>query len=334
VVGCDRLDNPISGADEAVKERHMVTTALPEISRGLAATTAWFAPTALFAQSDDVLVPGAFKAAATAAVTVQALRRNVSVLLGAGGNIAVLAGPDGKVLVDAEIVTARPNVSAALASINADPVKQLINTHWHFDHTGGNEWLHEAGASILAHENTRKHLLVDTHVEGWKHTFPAAPAGAIPSTVFGDEYTLHANGTTLALKHYAPAHTDSDISVYFAEADILHVGDTFWNRDYPFIDYSTGGSIDGQLRAAEANLAMVTDKTIVISGHGAVGARADLVLFRDVLVEIRDKVAAFKKQGRSLPEVIAAKPGAHYDAEWGNLFMTPSAFLALVYQGV
>jgi glyoxylase-like metal-dependent hydrolase (beta-lactamase superfamily II) len=288
----------------------------------------------LFAQSDDVLVPGAFKAAATAAVTVQALRRNVSVLLGAGGNIAVLAGPDGKVLVDAEIVTARPNVSAALASINADPVKQLINTHWHFDHTGGNEWLHEAGASILAHENTRKHLLVDTHVEGWKHTFPAAPAGAIPSTVFRDEYTLHANGTTLALKHYAPAHTDSDISVYFAEADILHVGDTFWNRDYPFIDYSTGGSIVGQLQAAEANLAMVTDKTIVISGHGAVGARADLVLFRDVLVEIRDKVAAFKKQGRSLPEVIAAKPGAHYDAEWGNLFMTPSAFLALVYQGV
>jgi glyoxylase-like metal-dependent hydrolase (beta-lactamase superfamily II) len=341
VVGCDRLDNPISGADEAVKERHMVTTALPEISRrqflvagGLAATTAWFAPTALFAQSDDVLVPGAFKAAATAAVTVQALRRNVSVLLGAGGNIAVLAGPDGKVLVDAEIVTARPNVSAALASINADPVKQLINTHWHFDHTGGNEWLHEAGASILAHENTRKHLLVDTHVEGWKHTFPAAPAGAIPSTVFRDEYTLHANGTTLALKHYAPAHTDSDISVYFAEADILHVGDTFWNRDYPFIDYSTGGSIVGQLQAAEANLAMVTDKTIVISGHGAVGARADLVLFRDVLVEIRDKVAAFKKQGRSLPEVIAAKPGARYDAQWGNLFMTPSAFLALVYQGV
>jgi glyoxylase-like metal-dependent hydrolase (beta-lactamase superfamily II) len=236
--------------------------------------------------------------------------------------------------VDAEIVTARPNVSAALASINSDPIKQLINTHWHFDHTGGNEWLHEAGASILAHENTRKRLLVDTRVEGWKHTFPAAPAGAIPSTVFTDDYSLHANGTTLVLKHYAPAHTDSDISVYFAEADILHVGDTFWNRDYPFIDYSTGGSIDGQIRAAEANLAMATDKTIVISGHGAVGGRADLVLFRDVLVEIRDKVAALKKQGRTLTEVIAARPSSRYDTEWGNLFMTPNAFLTLVYQGV
>src|SRR5271168_22077 len=132
-------------------------------------------PGRLIAQTNSIVV-GAFKEAATAKVTVQTLRRNISVLLGPGGNIAVLTGPDGKLLVDAEIVTARPHVSAALASINADPIKQLINTHWHFDHTGGNEWLHEAGASILAHENTRKHLLVDTRVEGWKHTFPAAPA--------------------------------------------------------------------------------------------------------------------------------------------------------------
>lgn len=290
-------------------------------------------PRSLFAQTGD-LVGDALRESATAKISVQPLRRNVSVLLGPGGNIAVLTGPDGKLVVDAEIVTARPNVSAALASINSDPIKQLINTHWHFDHTGGNEWLHEAGASVLAHENTRKRLLVDTRVEGWKHTFPAAPAGAIPSTVFTDDYSLHANGTTLVLKHYAPAHTDSDISVYFAEADILHVGDTFWNRDYPFIDYSTGGSIDGQIRAAEANLAMATDKTIVISGHGAVGGRADLVLFRDVLVEIRDKVAALKKQGRTLTEVIAARPSSRYDTEWGNLFMTPNAFLTLVYQGV
>ena len=319
----------------------MVTTLSIEVSRrqflaagGLMAAAAWLTPTALFADSGDVLVPGGLKAAATAKVTVQTLRRNISVLLGAGGNIAVLTGPDGKLLVDAEIITARPHVSAALAIINADPIKQLINTHWHFDHTGGNEWLHEAGASILAQENTRKHLSKVTRVEGWKHTFPAASAGAIPSTVFKEDHTLHANGTTLYLKHYSPAHTDSDISVHFAEADVFHTGDTFWNRDYPFIDYSTGGSIDGTIRAAEANLAKVTDKMIVIPGHGAVGGKADLMLFRDVLVEIRDKVAALKKQGKSLAEVVAAKPGARYDAEWGNLFMNPAAFIALVYQGV
>src|ERR1700730_8613371 len=319
----------------------MVTTPSIEISRrhflaagGLMAAAAWLTPRAVFADSADVLVPGGLKAAATAKVTVQALRRNISVLLGAGGNIAVLTGPDGKFLVDAEIVTARPRVSAALTSINADPVKQLINTHWHFDHTGGNEWLHEAGASILAQENTRKHLSEGTRVEGWKDTFPAAPACAITSTVFKDEHTLHANDTTLMLKHYQPAHTDSDISVHFVEADILHTGDTFWNRDYPFIDYWTGGSIDGQIRAAKANIAKTTSKTIVIPGHGAVGGKADLILFRDVLVDIRDKVAALKKQGKPLPEVIAARPSARYDAEWGNLFQNPSNFIALVYQGV
>jgi glyoxylase-like metal-dependent hydrolase (beta-lactamase superfamily II) len=301
---------------------------------GLTAATAWVAPRALFAKSDDALVPSAFKAAATAKVTVQTLRRNISVLLGAGGNIAVLTGPDGKLLVDAEIASARPNVSSALASISADPIKQLINTHWHFDHTGGNEWLHEAGATILAHQNTRKHLSKDTRVEGWHYTFPAAPAGAIPSTVFKEDHTLHVNGATLILKHYLPAHTDSDISVHFAEADIFHTGDTFWNRNYPFIDYSTGGSIGGTIRAAEANLAKVTDKMIVIPGHGAVGGKADLLLFRDVLVEMREKVAALKKQGRSLAEVIAAKPGARTDDEWGNGFMTPALFLEWVYQGV
>ena len=301
---------------------------------GMTVAAACFAPSQLIAQTGG-LVEGAFKEAAAAKVTVQNLRRNISVLLNAGGNIAVLTGPDGKLLVDAEIITARPHVAQALASINADPLKQLINTHWHFDHTGGNEWVHEAGASILAHENTRKHLSQATRVEGnWQYTFPPAPAGAIPSTVFVDEHALHFNDTTLMLKHYAPAHTDSDISVYFAEADVLHTGDTFWNRDYPFIDYATGGSIDGHIRAAEANIAAVTDKTIVIPGHGAVGDKADLILFRDVLVDIRDKVAALKRQGKPLPEVIAAKPSARYDAVWGNLFQNPSDFVALVYRGV
>jgi len=281
------------------------------------------------------LVQGAFKFAATAKVTVQPLRGNVSVLLGAGGNIAVLTGPDGKLLVDAAIISARPNVANALASINADPIQQLINTHWHFDHTGGNEWLHQAGAGILAHQNTRKHLSKPTFVAGdWQYTFPPSPANALPSTVFTDDHTLHVNGETLTLKYYSPAHTDSDIAVYFTEADILLTGDTFWNCDYPFIDYGTGGSIDGQIQAAEANIARVTAKTIVVPGHGAVGNKADLVLFRDVLMDIRARVAALKKQGKPLPEVIAAKPGARYDAEWGNLFQNPSDFVALAYQGV
>jgi glyoxylase-like metal-dependent hydrolase (beta-lactamase superfamily II) len=300
----------------------------------MTAVAAYLAPGNLFAQ-DDNLVVHAFHEAASAKITVQKLRRNISVLLGAGGNIAVLTGADGKLIVDAEIVTARPQVAEALSSINADPVKLLINTHWHFDHTGGNDWLHQAGASILAQENTRKHLLKDTRVETiWKYTFPAAPPGAIPSTVFKEDHTVHANDSTLVLKHYLPAHTDSDISVHFTEADVFHTGDTFWNRNYPYIDYSTGGSIDGAIRAAEANLAKITDKMIVIPGHGAVSTKADLILFRDVLVDIRDKVAALKKQGRSLAEIVAAKPGARTDQEWGQGFIDGAGFVTLVYQGV
>ena len=300
---------------------------------GLAVAAACVAPEKLIAQT-DTLVVDALKEAATARIDVQPLRRNITVLLGAGGNIAVLTGPDGKLLVDAEIITARAKVVEALASINADPIKQLINTHWHFDHTGGNDWVPQAGASILAQENTRKHLLKDTWVEGWHYNFLAPPAGAVPSTVFAEDYTVHANHSTLVLKHYLPAHTDSDISVLFTEADVIHTGDTFWNRNYPFIDYSTGGSIDGTIRAAESNVAKVTDKMIVIPGHGAVGGKADLILFRDVMVEIREKVAALKKQGKTLGEVLAAKPSARTDEEWGGGFINPARFIPSVYQGV
>jgi glyoxylase-like metal-dependent hydrolase (beta-lactamase superfamily II) len=302
------------------------------ISSGVAVAATCLVPPRLFSQ--EGLVPVALKESATAKITVQALRRNISVLLGPGGNIAVLTGRDGKLLVDSEVVTARGNVEKALLSINSDPIKHLINTHWHFDHTGGNEWLHQAGAGIVAHENTRKRLSMDTRVEGWGYTFPAVPAAALPTTLVKDQHTLHANGTTLALKYYGPAHTDSDISVYFTEADVLHTGDTFWNRSYPFIDYSTGGSIDGQIRAAEVNLAKVSAKTIVVPGHGPVTGKADLTLFRDVLVEARDKVAKLKKQGRTLEEVVAAKPMARYDAEWGQSFQTSQSFLRWVYQGV
>src|SRR6516225_3168193 len=280
------------------------------------------------------LVQTARKTAGEATVTVQKLRGNVSVLLGAGGNIAVLTGRDGKLLIDAGFAGARPKITEALASISSDPIKHLINTHWHFDHTDGNEWVHSVGAVILAHTNTRKHLSTTTRVEGWDFTFPPSPPGAIPAEVFDDERTVELNGTTIALKYYAPAHTDSDISVHFTDADIFHVADTFWNGYYPFIDYSTGGSIDGMIRATEANLATVTDKMIVIPGHGEVADKSQLAFYRDLLVGTRERVAALKKQGRSLGEIVAANPTAPWDAKWGAGFMNPRMFTGLVFEGV
>jgi glyoxylase-like metal-dependent hydrolase (beta-lactamase superfamily II) len=273
-------------------------------------------------------------AAAIAKINVQKLRANVSILAGSGGNITVLTGRDGKVLVDAGIAASRPRMTDALASLSDDPVRHLINTHWHFDHTDGNEWLHSVGAEITAHENTRKHLSVSTRVEDWNFTFPPAPPGALPTKLITSEQTLNLNGIALALKLYPPSHTDSDISVEFANHDIIHVADTFWNGHYPFIDYSTGGSIDGLIRAAQSNVARVTKKTIVIPGHGPIGNKSQLIEFRDMLVTVREKVATLKKQGRSCDEVLAAKPTADYDAKWGGFVIDGSFFNKLVYAGV
>jgi glyoxylase-like metal-dependent hydrolase (beta-lactamase superfamily II) len=309
----------------------MATAAALLARGGLAAQT----PTEDPAVQPNPTLPDQLRtAAANETIRTTKLTDTIFLLQGVGGNIVCQVGPDGKVLIDSGISTGARLLLDALEKLDEHRLKLLINTHWHFDHTGGNECVNQAGASILAHENTRKRLSVDTRLEGWVYTFPAAPAGAIPTTVFEDEHTVHANGSTLALKHYSPAHTDSDISVHFTEADVLHTGDTFWNRNYPFVDYSTGGSIDGQIRAAEANLAKVTATTVVIPGHGAVGGKADLTLFRDVLVEAREKVAKLKKQGRTLEEVITAKPTAPYDAEWGQSFQSPKSFLGWVYQGV
>jgi glyoxylase-like metal-dependent hydrolase (beta-lactamase superfamily II) len=285
--------------------------------------------------SEEVgIVPTMVKAAAGARIEIHPLRRNISILEGSGGNIAVLTGRDGKLLIDSGFTVSRPRISDALASITSDPIRHLINTHWHVDHTDGNAWLHAAGATIIAHVNTRKHLSVPTRVEGWNYTFLPAPAGAIPAKVFDQEHSIHVNNTSVLLKRYTPAHTDSDILVHFVEADILHVGDTWWNGFYPFIDYSTGGGIDGMIRAAEDNLAIVTDKTIIIPGHGPVGDKSQFAEYRDMLVSIRENVAALKRQGRSLEQAVAAKPTAAYDAKWGQFLMTPAIFTGLVFSGV
>jgi glyoxylase-like metal-dependent hydrolase (beta-lactamase superfamily II) len=310
-----------------VSRRHFLASSI------IATTGLWLLPRRLFADAESPVIT-IRNAAATAKISVTKLRGNVSVLEGSGGNIAVLTGRDGKVLVDAGITASRPRIMEALNSLSGDAVKHLINSHWHFDHTDGNEWLHSVGAEITAHENTRKHLSTTTRVEDWNFTFPPARSGALPTKVFDNEQTLHLNGSTLALKKYSPAHTDSDISIGFPDADILHVADTFWNGHFPFIDYSTGGSIDGMIGAAEANVARVTDKTIVIPGHGPIGSRSQLIEFRDMLVSVREKVSALKTEGKSVDEVVAAKPTTDYDAKWGGFVIDGNFFTRLVYAGV
>lgn len=299
-----------------------------------AATGGWLTPRQAFAEAHG-LVTLIKDSAASSPVTAYKLRGNVSVLEGSGGNIAVLTGPDGKVLVDGGISVSRPQLTKTLSSLNPEPITHLINTHRHFDHTSGNEWLHSVGAKIIAHKNTRKHLSEIQRVEDWDYNFLPSPAGAIPGDALSANRKLKLNGASIELKLYKPAHTDGDLSVTFGEADILHVGDTYWNGIYPFFDYSTGGSIDGMIAASDANLAAATENTIIIPGHGKpVSNKSELKEFRDMLVGIRDNVAALKKVGRTLEETVSAKPTAAYDAKWGQFVIDPPFFTKLVYEGV
>lgn len=299
-----------------------------------AATGGWLTPRQSFARAEGIvdMIRGE---AAKAPIKVHPLRGNVAVLEGSGGNIAVLTGPDGKLLVDAGITASRPRIIEALDALGSQPVKHLVNTHWHFDHADGNEWLHAQGAAILAHENTRKHLMASQRVDDWDFDFPPAPAGAIPSRTLAAEMSIRLNGERLRFEHRPNAHTDSDITVTFEEADIVHAGDVYWNGIYPFIDYSTGGSIDGIISAVEMILPSVGDKTIVIPGHGEpVSNRRELKAYRDMLVAIRGNVSVLKQEGRSLEEILATKPTAAFDARWGHFVIDPAFFTRLVHEGV
>ena len=301
---------------------------------GAVTAAAGLTPRQVFAEARG-LVSLIKDSAATSPIVTHKLRNNISVLEGSGGTVAVLTGPDGKVLIDAGIAVSRAQLTRALADLGADPISHLINTHWHFDHTDGNAWLNAAGAKIIAQENTRKYLSQVQRVEDWDYNFLALAPGGIPSETFARERSLKLNGLTIALKYYGPAHTDSDISATFVEANVVHLADTFWNGIYPFIDYSTGGSIDGMIAASDVNLSATNDDTVIIAGHGkAVGTRAELREFRDMLVTVRDNVAALKKQGRSHDETVAAKPTAAFDAKFGNFVIDPGFFTRLVYQGV
>jgi glyoxylase-like metal-dependent hydrolase (beta-lactamase superfamily II) len=302
-------------------------------SGGFAATSG-LSPRQAFAEARG-LVSLIKDSAATSPIAVHKLRNNLSALAGSGGNIAVLTGPDGKVIVDAGIGVSRPQLMKALAELSPEPITTLINTHWHFDHTDGNTWLNSVGAKIIAQDNTRKYLSEVQRVEDWDYNFLPPAAGGVPSETFADALDLKLNGASLELRRYAPAHTDSDISVRFAEANIVHVGDTFWNGVYPFIDYSTGGSIDGTIAACEANLAAATADTIIIAGHGQpVSSKAELKQFCDMLVGVRETVATLKRQGRNGDEIVAAKPTAAYDAKFGGWAIDPGFFTRLVYEGV
>ncbi|HEV2802260.1 MAG TPA: MBL fold metallo-hydrolase [Pyrinomonadaceae bacterium] len=299
----------------------------------LAVLVAWPAAVEVFAQATSPVVK-INEAAAKADISVERLRGQISVLSGSGGNIVVYSSPEGKLLVDAGIAVSRPKIQAALERLSPAPLKYVVNTHWHWDHSDGNEWLHSLGATIVAQENVLKRLSAETRVEDWDYTFRPWPSGGRPTLTFKTDKTIKFGGETVVLKNFGIGHTDGDTIVYFKRADVLALGDIFWNGYYPFIDNSTGGGIDKVILWVNASLARATNKTVIVPGHGPTGTRAELVAFRDMLVAVRENVARLKRQGKTLDEVVAARPTADYDAKWGGFVINGDFFTRLVYAGL
>jgi glyoxylase-like metal-dependent hydrolase (beta-lactamase superfamily II) len=273
-------------------------------------------------------------AAAANPVTTHHVRGHISMLDGSGGEITVLSGPEGILMVDAGIAVSQRKIQAALRAINPGKLRYVILTHWHWDHADGDGWVRRAGATIVADKAAVRRLSQTNRVVEWEHTFTPNPKADLPNEVITGDKTLTFAGETVRIRHYRPGHTDGDMSVYFQKADVLSTGDTFWNGLYPFIDYVTGGSIDGAIRAANANLTMAKPGTLVVPGHGPLGNRAQLVAFRDMLVKVRGNVAALKARGLSADEAVAAKPTAAFDAQWGQSVINGALFTRLVYRGV
>jgi len=307
------------------------------LKSGLATVAGAFVPsiaTRLYAQEAS-LTGAQFRAAGkTAKIQTRELRGGLLVLMGSGGNIIVLPGGDGKLTVDSGLATSEPQVKVALNAISPAPLRHLLNTHWHFDHTDGNQWMHRDGAVIVAHENTRKRMSQRQSIPAFSIDFEPAPAAALPTVVFSQTHKLELNAQTIVMDRYTPAHTDSDISVFFENANALHTGDTWFNGYYPFIDYDSGGSIDGMIAASSENLERTDAQTIVLPGHGDIGSRTELVSFHNMLVDVRARVAELKKRGLPLSAAIAAKPTESYDAALSGGFVSPELFTSLVYRGV
>jgi len=257
------------------------------------------------------------------------LAEGVVMLSGPGGNVVVLTGREGKVVVDSFVLPAWPRLKSTLDGLDGSAVKTLIDTHWHFDHADNNGNFRATGAGILAHENTRKRLS-ETHDLLGMH-FDPAPPEALPTETFADRHSVTVNGEQIILAHVPPAHTDTDIMVHFTKANVLHMGDLFFNGRYPFIDVSTKGNINGMIGSATRALQMADDRTRIVPGHGPVGDRAALRKYRTMMLTVRDRVRAQKTKGATLEQVQASKPTAEFDGDWGKAGMQTGDFVAIVY---
>jgi glyoxylase-like metal-dependent hydrolase (beta-lactamase superfamily II) len=252
----------------------------------------------------------------------------------AGGNVGVSVGDDGMFVIDDELLAMSPKLRAALAALSTEPVRFVINTHWHFDHTGGNATLGKAGAILIAHDNVRKRLSVGQFVEALNLTIPPAKKEALPVVTFAEDVTLHLNGDEIHAVHVPPSHTDGDVVVYFQNANVLHMGDVYVSQWYPIVDTASGGSYEGFITAVDRALRLCNDKTRIIPGHGPITGRHELEAWRNMIVEIKTRIAKLVAARKTLEQVKAAKPTESFDAKYGGGFIKPDQLVETVYKAL
>ncbi len=269
-------------------------------------------------------------------IRAERLSETTYMLVGAGGNIGLSVGEDAVFVIDDQFAPLAARIKAAIARITPKPVQFVLNTHFHFDHTGGNEAFGKDGALIVAHDNVRRRMSRDQLISFVTSSSPqpASPKVALPVITVASELTFHMNGEEVHAFHVPRAHTDGDLIVHFRKSDVVHMGDVYFNGTYPFIDVSSGGSADGVVAAVDRVLALATEQTKIIPGHGPLATRADLLAYRQLLATVVQRIRDLRKAGKSDDEIRSAKPAADFDARYGNGFIKPEAFVQMMLAAV
>ena len=262
------------------------------------------------------------------------VRDGVYMLVGQGGNIGLSVGQDGAFLIDDQFAPLTEAIRAAIGELTDLDVRFVVNTHFHSDHTDGNENLGEGGAIIVAHESVRERLTSEQFVEVFDISMAPYPPAAPPVVTFNDRVTFHWNGDEIKTFHVPHAHSDGDVLIHFVEANAFHMGDTYFAGVYPFIDVANGGGIRGMIESAERVIAVSDSESLIIPGHGALSNREELVGYRDMLITVRDRVQKLMNDGLSLDEVVASRPTADLDEQWQRGPIQSDVFVRLVFRGL
>src|SRR5438105_4995844 len=310
--------------------RHlMIRTAI-----AVAATTVWLAGHAAAQQQQQPPATPPPVDFSKVEIKTTDLGDNVYMLEGQGGNITVAIAKDGIIMVDGEFAPLHDKIKTAIADISNLPIKYLINTHFHGDHTGGNAPFAKDGVVVVAEVNVKNRLAAGTTNGLTGAKTPPAPADALPAKTYTGAFKLRLDGRVADLKHIANAHTDGDTYVWFKTANVLSTGDTFTNGRYPNIDFANGGNIKGMIAAADAYLKMTNAKSRIVPGHGPIADKAALTEYRTMLVTARDRMAVLVKEGKSEDDVVAAKPFADLDKKWAPTELASKNFIRVVYHSL